>query len=130
MLCMLGKDGSWALPHLLMPMFHALQVTVLQTLADERCLHLMPPLALAVLPPTAYSPGDVAATAVMGRQQRQQHSQLKDHVQLHAILQELQQGDLLDRCHASNSLVKDLRTIAKRSCNTFCDFPRCVVSRS
>ena len=92
-------------------MAFALQVTVLQTLADERCLHLMPPLAVAVLPPTAYSigHGEPAAKQSHQQQQQQQQADAKDHDQLLTVLQELQQGSLLDRCHASNSLVKDLK---------------------
>lgn len=70
----------------------------------------MPPLALAVLPPTAYSTVRVASTAVTGEQQQRQQAQAKNHDQLQTIVQKLQEGDLLDRCHASNSLVKDLRT--------------------
>lgn len=70
----------------------------------------MPPLELAVLPPTAYAAFSVASTAVKGQQQQRQQAQAKDYDQLQTVLQELQEGDLLDRCHASNSLVKDLRT--------------------
>lgn len=88
---------------------YALQVTVLQTLADERCLHLMPPLAVAVLPATAYSLINATPTAVMQQHQQQQHqAEAKDRAQLQKVLQELRQGNLLDRCHASNSLIKDL----------------------
>lgn len=87
---------------------YALQVTVLQTLADERCMHLMPPLAVAVLPPTAYTTGDSAPAAL--KQSHQQHQAgAKDCHQLQIVLQELQHGSLLDRCHASNSMIKDLR---------------------
>ena len=72
----------------------------------------MPPLAMVVLPLTAYSTVSAASTAVVGQQQqqRQRQPQTKDQDQLQTLLQELQQGDLLDRCHASNSLVKDLMT--------------------
>ena len=88
----------------------ALQVTVLQTLADERCLHLMPPMTVAVLPPTAYSTFRGAPAAAKHNHQLQQHqTDANDRDQLQAVLQELQQGSLLDRCHASNSLVKDLK---------------------
>ena len=68
----------------------------------------MPPLAVAVLPPTAYSTGDGAPAAV--KQSHQQHQAgTKNHHQLQIVLQELQHGSLLDRCHASNSMIKDLK---------------------
>lgn len=88
-------------------MFCALQVTVLQTLADERCLHLMPPMAVAILPPTAYSTFHAAPAAAKHNPRHQ--TDAKDRDQLQTVLQELQQGSLLDRCYASHSLVKDLK---------------------
>ena len=72
----------------------------------------MPPTAVAVLLPTAYSigHGETAAAKQSHQQQQQQHqADAKDHNELQSVLQELQQGSLLDRCRASNSLVKDLK---------------------
>lgn len=70
----------------------------------------MPPLALAVLPPTAYSTFHAAPPAAKHSQQPQQHqTEAKGLGQLQTVLQALQQGSLLDRCYASNSLVKDLK---------------------
>ncbi|KAA6423692.1 MAG: hypothetical protein FRX49_06263 [Trebouxia sp. A1-2] len=78
------------------------QVIVLQTLADEKCLHLMPPLELALLDKAAYhrqSSGDslVSRQHIKFSQQRLQH-----------ILEELQQAGMLEKCHATQSLIKDL----------------------
>ena len=73
----------------------------------------MPPMAVAVLPPSAYSIGNGGPAAAKQSHQQQQQQQCqadaKDHDQMQTVLQELQQGSLLDRCHASNSLVKDLK---------------------
>ncbi len=79
-----------------------MQVSALQTLADEKCLHLMPPLELAVLDKAAYhrqSTGDslVSGQHIKFSQQRLQH-----------ILEELQQAGMLDKCHATQSLIKHL----------------------
>ena len=75
---------------------------MLQTLADERCLHLMPPLSLAVLEPTAYQ-----------RPSTSQEPPCKPHMNtdlagLQRMLHEFQQSSLLAKCHATSSLVKDL----------------------
>lgn len=75
-----------------------LQVSVLQTLADERCLHLMPPLEVAVPNSTAFCSGDIV---------QQRESKAQD--QLQKLLHELHQGSLLVRCYASNSLVIHLK---------------------
>lgn len=79
-----------------------MQVSVLQTLADEKCLHLMPPLELAVLDRAAYhrqSTGDSLGSG--------QHTQFSEQ-RLQHILEELQQAGMLERCHATQSLIKDL----------------------
>lgn len=77
----------------------------------------MPPMAMAVLPPTAYCIGNGEPAAAKQNQhhhhphhhQQRHQADAKDRDQLQIILQELRQGSLLGRCHASNSLVKDLK---------------------
>ena len=73
-------------------------------------------MAMAVLPPTAYSIGNGEAAKQKQHhhhhhhhQQQRHQADAKDRDQLQIVLQELQQGSLLGRCHASNSLVKDLK---------------------
>lgn len=75
---------------------------MLQTLADERCLHLMPPFSLAVLEQTAYQ-----------RPSTSQEPSCKPNMNtdltgLQRMLQEFQQSSLLAKCYATGSLVKDL----------------------
>ena len=79
-----------------------MQVIVLQTLADEKCLHLMPPLELAVLDKVAYHRPSTGDNLVSG-----QHSKSSQQ-RLQHILEELQQAGMLEKCHATQSLIKDL----------------------
>ena len=79
-----------------------MQVIVLQTLADEKCLHLMPPLELALLDKAAYHRQSTGDSLVSG-----QHTKFSQQ-KLQHILQELQQAGMLEKCHATQSLIKDL----------------------
>ncbi len=79
-----------------------MQVAVLQTLADEKCLHLMPSLNLAILDQTAYT-GQSTIQGQMSRQQAQ-----SGHQNLQQVLKELHHSSLLEKCHVTGSLVKDL----------------------
>ena len=79
-----------------------MQVSVLQTLADEKCLHLMPPMDLAILKPSAYRRGLTVEEHIST-----QHAE-SSHQKLQHILHEIQQSSLLDKCRATGSLIKDL----------------------
>ena len=81
-----------------------LQMVVLQTLADERCLHLLPPLHLAPGTQASYTPtsdegpqtGAVPVTrACLFEKQR---PAISDSGQLQRLCQELLRGTTLDRC--------------------------------
>ena len=83
-----------------------MQATVLQVLADEKCLHLMPPLSLSILDASAYSKPAVAGT---NGPERDSNSKSKpDEHQAQHVLQELRQAGLLDKCYQTDSLIKDL----------------------
>ena len=78
-----------------------LQVTVLQTLADEKCLHLMPPLKLAILGHAAYSSSN---SNIAPKQCDEPGLQ-----QIRQIMHELHQSGALKKCQDTNSMVKDLQ---------------------
>ena len=80
-----------------------MQVIVLQTLADERCLHLMPPLTAAVLPSRLYATNSTDSGRPMQQHQPQAQKQLQ------SVLRQLAHGDLLGKARASNSLVVHLK---------------------
>ena len=77
------------------------RVIILQTLADEGSLHLMPPLTAAVLPSRLYATNSVNSGHAV------QHLQAQKHLQ--CVLWQLAQGDLLGKSCASNSLVAHLK---------------------
>lgn len=79
-----------------------MQVIVLQTLADEKCLHLMPPLDLALLDKAAYHRQSTRDNLVSGQHTKSSHQRLQH------TLEELQQAGMLEKCHATQSLIKDL----------------------
>ncbi len=79
-----------------------MQVIVLQTLADEKCLHLMSPLELAVPDKAAYHRQSTGDNLVSG-----QHTKFSQQ-RLQHILEELQQAGMLEKCHATQSLIKNL----------------------
>ena len=83
---------------------YVLQMVVLQTLADERCLQLLPPLHLAPGTQTSYTPSSDedpktgVAPMIRARPFEKQRPAISDSGQLQRLCQELLRGNTLDRC--------------------------------
>lgn len=75
---------------------------MLQVLADERCLHLMPPMDLSISGETAYAKPQLGSADGGDQPPRSARQQLRH------MLRELRQTGAVDKCHKTSSLVKDL----------------------